>query len=103
MTVDFAGPIATADGGLRRLKQTETKLNLLPRLSRCFRDARDPTRAQHSVAELLAQRLWTSPWARPFLTIPTACGRTPTADFYCARGDTANRISLLADRVHAEP
>ena len=78
MTVDFAGPIATSDGGLRRLKQTETKLNLLPRLSRCFRDARDPTRAYHSVAELLAQRLLTSPWARPFVTIPTAYGRTGT-------------------------
>ena len=45
LTVDFAGLIATSDGGLLRLKQTDTKLNCLPRLSRCFRDARDPTRA----------------------------------------------------------
>ena len=58
MTVDFAGPMATSDGGLRRLKQTETKLNLLSRLALCFRDARDPTRVQHPVAELLSQRVF---------------------------------------------
>jgi Transposase DDE domain group 1 len=58
MTVDFAGPTVTSDGGLLLLKQTETKLNLLSRLALCFRDARDPTRVQHSVAELLSQRVF---------------------------------------------
>lgn len=58
MTVDFAGPTVTSDGGLLLLKQTEMKLNLLSRLALCFRDARDPTRVQHSVAELLSQRVF---------------------------------------------
>jgi len=56
--VDFAGPTLTSDGGLLLLKQTDTKLNLLSRLAHCFRDARDPLRVQHSVAELLSQRVY---------------------------------------------
>ncbi|MCX6606328.1 MAG: transposase [Acidobacteria bacterium] len=58
LTVDFAGPTVTSDGGLLLLKQTETKLNLLCRLAFCFRDVRDPTRVQHSVAERLSQRVF---------------------------------------------
>ena len=53
MTVDFAGPTLTSDGGLLLLKQTETKLNLLSRLAFCFRDARDPLRVQHSTPQPL--------------------------------------------------
>ena len=58
IAVDFAGPTLTSDGGLLLLKQTDTKLNLLSRLAHCFRDARDPLRVQHSVAELLSQRVY---------------------------------------------
>ncbi len=58
MSADFVGPTLTSDGGLHLLKQTETKLNLFSRLARCFRDGRDPLRVQHSVAELLAQRVY---------------------------------------------
>ena len=58
MTVDFAGPTVTSDGGLLLLKRTELQLNLLSRLALCFRDARDPTRVQHPVAEPLSQRVF---------------------------------------------
>jgi|GEM_PF-6585356 Transposase DDE domain group 1 len=57
MTVDFPGPTVPSDGGLHLLKQTETKFNFLSRRTLCFGKARDPTRAQHSVAELLSQQL----------------------------------------------
>jgi len=58
IAVDFAGPTFTSDGGLLLLKPTDTKLNLFSRLAHCFRDARDPLRVQHSVAELLSQRVY---------------------------------------------
>ncbi len=58
VVADFSGPATTSDGGALLLRQTATKLNLLPRLAACFHDHRDPRYVQHPVEQLLAQRVY---------------------------------------------
>jgi hypothetical protein len=54
----FDGGRITSDGGALLLRETEQRLNLLPRLSACFRDSRHPLYISHSVEELLGQRIY---------------------------------------------
>jgi flagellin-specific chaperone FliS len=58
VVADFTGPTTTSDGGALLLRQTAAKLNLLPRLAACFRDSRDQRYVQHTVEEMLAQRVY---------------------------------------------
>jgi hypothetical protein len=51
------GPISS-DGGAILLREVDRRLRLIERLGGCFEDRRDPQRVEHSVRELLAQRLY---------------------------------------------
>jgi hypothetical protein len=54
----FDGGTISSDGGALLLRQTDQRLNLLPRLAECFLDSRDPERVKHSVLEMLSQRIY---------------------------------------------
>lgn len=54
----FDGGTITSDGGALLLRQTDQRLNLLPRLTACFGDGRDPERVEHSILEMLSQRVY---------------------------------------------
>jgi hypothetical protein len=54
----FDGGRISSDGGALLLRQTDQQLNLLPRLGGCFLDGRDPKRVEHSVEEMVAQRVY---------------------------------------------
>lgn len=54
----FDGGTISSDGGALLLRQTDKRLNLLPRLAECFLDGRRADRIEHSVAEMLAQRIY---------------------------------------------
>ena len=54
----FDGGAITTDSGGLLLRETDRRLNLLPRLAECFLDARDPVFVQHSVQELVSQRVY---------------------------------------------
>ena len=54
----FDGGTITSDAGCLLLRQTEKRLNLLPRLAACFLDGRRQDRIEHSVREMLAQRIY---------------------------------------------
>ena len=54
----FDGGIMTSDGGGLLLRETDQRLNLLSRLGQCFLDARHPALVQHSVQELVSQRVY---------------------------------------------
>ena len=54
----FDGGTMTSDAGGLLLRETDRRLNLLPRLAQCFLDGRDPARVQHSVEEMVAQRVY---------------------------------------------
>jgi Transposase DDE domain group 1 len=54
----FDGGTMTSDAGGLLLRETDRRLKLLPRLAQCFLDGRDPKRIQHTVAEMVSQRVY---------------------------------------------
>ena len=54
----FDGGTISSDGGALLLRQTDKRLNLLARLSNCFLDGRSQSRVEHTVLEMLSQRVY---------------------------------------------
>jgi hypothetical protein len=54
----FDGGTISSDGGALLLAEVEAKTHILQQLTTCFTDHRDPDLIEHSVAELLAQRVY---------------------------------------------
>src|SRR5580698_4795188 len=54
----FDGGTLTSDGGALLLRQVEESTGLLRRFSECFRDHRDPELIEHTVYDLIAQRVY---------------------------------------------
>jgi hypothetical protein len=54
----FDGGTISSDGGAFLLRQTDKHLNLLPRLAECFLDGRNQERVEHTIQEMLAQRIY---------------------------------------------
>jgi hypothetical protein len=54
----FDGGTISSDGGALLLRQTDKRLNLLPRLAECFLDGRNQAMVEHSIVEMLAQRVY---------------------------------------------
>jgi hypothetical protein len=54
----FDGGTISSDGGAFLLRQTDKRLNLLPRLAECFLDGRNPKQVEHSILEMLSQRIY---------------------------------------------
>src|ERR1044072_3775309 len=55
---DFAGGTLSSDGGALLLRQVDAGLGLTRNLAQCFRDTRQQVYVDHSVEQLLAQRLY---------------------------------------------
>ena len=58
VVADFSGGTLSSDGGVLLLRQVDLSLGLTRRLAACFGDQRNQTFVEHSVPELLAQRLY---------------------------------------------
>ena len=58
VTAAFDGGRISSDGGLVLLREVDRIRRLTSRFSECFVDARDPGRIEHSVEELLRQRVY---------------------------------------------
>ncbi len=54
----FDGGTITTDAGGLLLRETDRRLKLLPRLAKCFVDVRSPILVEHSVEQLVAQRVY---------------------------------------------
>src|ERR1700759_3395497 len=54
----FDGGAISSDGGALLLRETDRRLNLLSRLAACFLDGRNPERVEHSILEMLSQRVY---------------------------------------------
>ncbi len=54
----FDGGTISTDGGAFLLRRTDERLNLLPRLAECFLDGRNQEQVEHSIAEMLSQRIY---------------------------------------------
>lgn len=58
VVAEFNGGTMTSDGGAVLLRETDQKMKLLPRFSQCFLDGRNPGLVEHSVEQMLAQRIY---------------------------------------------
>jgi hypothetical protein len=54
----FDGGTISSDGGAFLLRQTDQRLNLLPRLAKCFLDGRNQNLIEHTIQEMLSQRIY---------------------------------------------
>jgi Transposase DDE domain group 1 len=54
----FDGGAISSDGGSLLLRETDQRLNLLDRFSRCFLDGREQDRIEHSILEMISQRVY---------------------------------------------
>ena len=54
----FDGGTISSDGGALLLRQADKRLNLLRRLTDCFLDGRNQDQIEHTVQEMLAQRIY---------------------------------------------
>ena len=52
-----AGPV-TSDGGGLLLREVEAKFHFIEQFARCFTDHRDPDLVEHTLPELLKQRIF---------------------------------------------
>ena len=58
VVAEFDGGALTSDAGGLLLGAGDRRLDLVRRIARCFRDARDPRLVEHSVATLIGQRVF---------------------------------------------
>jgi Transposase DDE domain group 1 len=54
----FTAGQVSSDGGAVLLREVDRKINLLGRLAGCFTDARDPRLIEHTLSEMLSQRIY---------------------------------------------
>ena len=58
IVAEFSGGTITSDAGSVLLKETDAKMNLLARFSQCFTDRRSPLRIEHTLEQMLRQRVY---------------------------------------------
>jgi len=58
VVADFSGGILSSDGGALLLRQVDANLGLTQTLAQCFHDTRDQHFVDHSVEQMLAQRIY---------------------------------------------
>lgn len=58
IVAEFSGGTITSDAGSLLLKETDAKMNLLARFSQCFTDRRSPLLIEHTLEQMLRQRVY---------------------------------------------
>jgi hypothetical protein len=58
MVADFSGGTLSSDGGVLLLREVDARLGLTQSVAQCFSDVRQQVYVDHSVRQLLAQRLY---------------------------------------------
>lgn len=58
IVAEFSGGTITSDAGSLLLKETDAKMNLLARFSQCFTDRRSKLRIEHTLEQMLRQRVY---------------------------------------------
>jgi hypothetical protein len=69
VVADFKGGKITSDGGGLLLRELESKRGILGQFAACFVDYRDPELSEHTVEELVKQRVYG--WAMRISTTMT--------------------------------
>jgi hypothetical protein len=109
ITADFEGGVVSSDAGLLFLREAERKTDIIGRLSRCIDDKRDPRYIDHTIRELMTQRVMQiacgyedaddsdSMRYDPMLKI--ACGRTPISGAELGSQPTMSRLENTVCRT----
>ena len=58
LELSYTGKDISSDGGLLLLKEVETQTGIISGLSKCINDDRDQRYIDHSLAQLLSQRIY---------------------------------------------
>src|ERR1700682_3156519 len=58
IVAEFSGGTISSDGGGLLLQETDSKMNLLARFGQCFFDGRNPMLIEHSVEQMVRQRVY---------------------------------------------
>lgn len=102
VVVTFDAPQSSSDGGALLLRQVDDRLGLSQWMARLLPDRRDPAKTQHSVQELLRQRIFQialgyedgndAGWLRHDPALKTACDRLPFDDGALSSQPTLSRL-----------
>lgn len=102
ISVDFEGGVVSSDAGLLLLREAERRTGIIGGLSGCIDDHRDPRYIEHTIGELVTQRVMQiacgyedaddcdSMRYDPILKI--ACGRTPLSGAELGSQPTMSRL-----------
>ena len=82
ITAAFDGGRMTSDGGVMLLAKAERRLGIADQLARVIPDRRDPTRVEHSLADMLRARIFA-----------IACGYEDADDLDHLRFDPAFKLA----------
>lgn len=85
----FDGGRTTSDGGLLALREVAERSGMLKRFAQCFTDYRSATRIEHTVEELIGQRV-----------LANACGYEDLNDHHALRDDAL--LALAAGKRDIE-
>jgi hypothetical protein len=116
----FDGGYVTSDGGALLLREVEARTGIISELAACFEDYRNPNRIEHTVEELVAQRVYGLALGYediddhdrlrvdPMLAIavgkedPTGKNRQNERDIGCALAgkSTLNRLELSSEKTN---
>lgn len=88
VVVEFDAELASTDGGLPLLKALDERLGLTAALAEAFRDRRDPAKVEHTVHDLLRQRIY-----------GLACGYEDANDAARLAHDPVHKLALDRDPV----
>lgn len=58
VVVNFNGGLVTSDAGLNLIAEIDRKLQITSQLAQCFQDYRKPYRIDHSIENLIRQRIY---------------------------------------------
>src|SRR5947209_14747270 len=107
----FDGGYVVSDGGALLLRQVERRANLLGRFASCFTDQRDPLRIEHSVEQLIKQRVYALALGYEDLNdherlrrdplLALLSGKTEPTEELLAGKSTLNRLDLTLPQADA--
>jgi hypothetical protein len=107
--LSFSGDRISSDGGLLLLRELDSQLNLLSSVSNCINDERDERYIDHSVKELLTQRVFQIAAGyedcndcndlRADMILKLCAGRLPQSDNDLASQPTMSRLENTVTRT----
>lgn len=109
VAADFEGGIVTSDAGLLFLRETERRVGVIDRLAHMVPDTRDQRYVEHTIRELLTQRVMQiacgyedaddSDSLRSDPALKIACGRTPLSGDDLGSQPTMSRLENAVSRT----